>query len=101
MLDQKLVGAIEQSAKEFLEESGRRYTAIDDILATSVGKANIISTDPIKIVADQLKDQYLRPGLIGDSTVKAQIKKLVDDIDGLGETLLLEIFLTVASLYLA
>ena len=85
LLDQKLVGAIEQSAKEFLKESRRRYTAIDDILKTSVGSENIIPTDPIKIVANGLRDKYLRPGIVGDSAVKAQIKKLVDDVDRLGD----------------
>lgn len=83
LLDQKLVGAIEDSARQFLEESGRRYQAIDDILATSVGKAGIIPTDPIKIVANSLRDRYLRPGLIGDTNVKNSIKSIVEDIDNL------------------
>jgi len=86
LLDQEVLGLIENSAKSFLDQSGATYTAIDDVLEASIGKSSIIPTDPIKILANSLKDQYGAGSVIGESPVRDVALRLARDIDAMGDT---------------
>jgi len=86
-LDEQLFGLVNDSFKEFSKATTKKFALIDDVLGNAVGQADILPTNSLKELTDNLQSVYGRVAFSEgvDNSAKTMADSLARSVSGLGE----------------